>query len=329
MSSDWRKKTDDEYKKWTEKNGFGIDDRHIHTDRVKILVREAYTAGIPQEYIEKALNPVSTMARNQAEGKYVTPDDVRNIEAQLGSLLLDKAFRDKIAKGATLESIGGVEYKCQQYKFSREFFFNRDTVTQVDRVHTTSYRALPGGEFIQTIKSDHEIADVSIPRKRFENSILRIQKEVAAEKDKYQKELQIERAQNQALWELAVEKKNNRLNNETAFQEYYALPSVRENGFEKWEKITSENTPPIVYISRCNRMEEMSNIPQKNVWEWRYPAGVQQVKVAVFWGPGDVAEVTLRNLKELNYSGWDARTKEAVKEALVSEDPEKSLARIV
>jgi hypothetical protein len=122
LSSDWRKKTDDEYKKWTEKNGFGIDDRHIHTDRVKILVRETYTAGIPQEYIEKALNPVSTMARNQAEGKYVTPDNVRDIESYLGSLLLDKAVRDAIdTKDFSADNIFGITYKCQQYEFSRTF----------------------------------------------------------------------------------------------------------------------------------------------------------------------------------------------------------------
>lgn len=67
LSSDWRKKSDDEYEKWAKHNGFGIDDRQIHADRVQILIREAYTAGIPQEYIEETLKPVSSMARNQID----------------------------------------------------------------------------------------------------------------------------------------------------------------------------------------------------------------------------------------------------------------------
>ncbi|MEI6711702.1 MAG: hypothetical protein WCK88_06010 [bacterium] len=57
-------------------------------------------------------------------------------------------------------------------------------MTQKDRVKTTSYRALAGGDFIQKITSDHPIAEASMPRKQFENMIRRIQKEVAAEKAK-------------------------------------------------------------------------------------------------------------------------------------------------
>lgn len=42
LSSEWRDNRDKEYKKWVERNGFGIDDRHIHAQRVKHLIYAAY-----------------------------------------------------------------------------------------------------------------------------------------------------------------------------------------------------------------------------------------------------------------------------------------------
>lgn len=99
--------------------------------------------------------------------------------------------------------------------------------------------------------------------------------------------------------------------------------------FGKWEKVTPDNAIPIIYVSRCFRMESAGNESKKNVWEWKHPAPDRQINVAIYWGPGDTKEVNITNIKNFKYAGWDKKTQEAMKIALISGPKALAMRRII
>lgn len=118
------------------------------------------------------MKPISDIARNQSERKYVTPDIIRDVELQLSVHLLDKAFRDSVKAGVVLENIGQVSYNCSGYELLRIFIVNGNQITIEDRSKTTSYRAVFDGLPSQVITSERTLQKSTESlekfRKRFE-----------------------------------------------------------------------------------------------------------------------------------------------------------------
>ncbi len=74
------------------------------------------------EYIEQILKPVSDIARNQSEGKYVTPDIVSGIEEKIGKHLLDRALYNTIKEGNfVVGKPSTLHYVCAGYELTRTF----------------------------------------------------------------------------------------------------------------------------------------------------------------------------------------------------------------
>jgi len=323
-----RAKIDEEYKKYNSWKNFWLDNRRYNYAALQSMAQTAFKFWVKPQLLEKTLEPITTITRNQQTGNYVTPEIANSVTDNLGKLMLDKVCEDQGKSGVVLTpEKPEISYNVVGDFGKRTFSIEYDQ--DLGDVIVEQEQIIISHELWQTIRTP---VTAKFPRKtpidkynpKIRNTLLKpmIQK--------YLSDKEKERAESDAKTKLTIEKTANKSNNATAFQEYYNLPSVRENGFEKWEKITPESTPPIVYISRCYRMEEMRNAPQKNVWEWRYPAGAQQVKVAVFWGPGDAAEMNLKNLKNFKYAGWNEKTQEVLKTALISGDNvDAALERII
>ncbi|MFA6080607.1 MAG: hypothetical protein WC753_03985 [Candidatus Gracilibacteria bacterium] len=322
-----RAKIDEEYKKYNSWKNFGPDNRRIDYAALQSMVQTAYSFGLDPKLLEKVMDPITNIARNQHTGNYVTPEIANDVTDNLGRLLLDQTCEEQGKSGIVLtpekpeitfnkngdygkrifsieydQDLGDVIVEQEEFGISHELGFTTRTPT------TKKFpRKTPIDQYNPKIR----------------NTLLKpmIQK--------YLVDQAKERAESDAKAKITAEKESNKANDETAFQKYYELPDIEEPGFGKWEKVTSDGIVPITYVSRCYRKESVRNPSVKNVWGWMGPQLDKQIKVATYWGPGDVAEYHLKNLKDFRYAGWTKKAQEAIKNALISGDSEKALERIL
>jgi len=98
-----------------------VKDRYF-SGILQSIMRDIYKSGVPQEYIQCAFEPISYLARHQAEGQYLTPGIIFDVEKQLGTLLLNRATHDKVLAGKTSpEDLDNIQCSGDAYGFFRKF----------------------------------------------------------------------------------------------------------------------------------------------------------------------------------------------------------------
>lgn len=326
-----RGERDDEYKKWMERNAFGIDDRLVHFDRVKNLIREAFHAWIAPEFMARILEPISDMARNQGEGKYVTPDVVHNIETQIGRHLLDRAFEDDVTRSTSPSDIREVHYKCPGYEFTRTITVKKgtietklptpDMILEQDFMKTISSQATFGWS-IRSMTSERALWEPEIfTRGLYERKVKKIQNKAELRR----KDEALRQEQNRLVERTRAlqrkEQENHKSDNEKTFRDYYSNKG--------WDKISPDKALPVIYAKKQSQKEEMSAIPKDDVWWWEKPHIYDQVIVATYWGPKDSAEATIAGIDDFRHAGWNDRMYNSMRELLISGNLENPLQSLI